>query len=118
MPYDEWAGWALAPNRFDRGLWFLALEGDEVIGAAVCVDERPGEPGLGWVESLAVRRGDRGRGLGTALLLHAFHALRSRGRSAAGLSVDAENPTGALRLYESVGMRPVREHSTYEQRLA
>jgi len=117
-PYDEWAGWALAPNRFDRNLWFVVLDGGEVVGAAVCEHERTGEPGLGWVESLAVRRTERARGLGKALLLRAFQALRSRGRSAAGLTVDAANRTGAVRLYESVGMHPVREQVTYEQRLA
>ena len=117
-PYDEWAGWALAPNRFDRNLWFVVLDGGEVVGAAVCEHERTGEPGLGWVESLAVRRTERARGLGKALLLHAFQALRSRGSSAAGLTVDAANPMGAVRLYESVGMHPVREQVTYEQRLA
>ena len=89
-----------------------------MIGAAVCQHERTGEPGLGWIESLAVRRPERARRLGKALLLHAFHVLRSRGRSAAGLTVDAANPTGAVRLYESVGMHSVREQVTYEQRLA
>jgi ribosomal protein S18 acetylase RimI-like enzyme len=84
---------------------------------AVCEPERIGEPGLGWVESLAVRRAWRRRGLGRALLLHAFRAFHGRGSTAAGLSVDAENPTGALRLYESVGMRAVQTRVIYEKPL-
>jgi mycothiol synthase len=116
-PYDEWAAWALVPNRLDRDLWFAALQDGEIVAVAVCEHQRGGEPGLGWVETLAVRRAWRRRGLGTALLLHAFGELRARGRTAVGLSVDAENPTGAVRVYESVGMRPVRTRVLYEKRL-
>ena len=116
-PYEEWAGWALDPKRFDRDFWFLALADDEAVAVAVCEPERIGEPGLGWVESLAVRRAWRRRGLGRALLLHAFRAFHAHGRTAAGLSVDAENPTGALGLYESVGMRAVQTRVIYEKPL-
>jgi mycothiol synthase len=116
-PYEEWAGWVLDPKRVDRDFWFIAQAGQEAVAVAVCEPERIGEPGLGWVESLAVRRSWRRRGLGRALLLHAFCALHARGRTAAGLSVDAENPTGAVRLYESVGMRSVRTRVVYEKRL-
>jgi len=116
-PYEEWIGWVLDPRRLDRDFWFLAEAGDEVVGVAVCEPERIGEPGLGWVESLAVRRAWRRQGLGRALLLHAFRAFHARGRTAAGLSVDAENPTGALGLYESVGMRAVQTRVIYEKRL-
>jgi mycothiol synthase len=116
-PYDEWAARALEPSRLDRDLWLAALHNDEIVAVAVCEHERAGEQGLGWIETLAVRRSWRRQGLGTALLLHAFRELRARGRTAAGLSVDAENPTGAVRLYESVGMRPVRTRMVYEKRL-
>jgi len=36
-----------------------------------------------------------------------LHALRQRGQTEVKLGVDAENITGALRLYESVGFRPI-----------
>lgn len=118
LSYDEWSGWALDKARFDPTLWFLASEGGAVVGVAVCEYERAGETGLGWVESIAVQREWRHRGIATALLLHAFRHLRARGRRAVGLSVDAENPTGAVRVYESVGMRPARTHVHYEKELA
>jgi mycothiol synthase len=117
-PYDEWAGWVLDPTRLDRELWFAALRDDEIVGVARCERERAGEPGLGWIETLAVRRAWRRRGLGRALMLHAFRELQARGRTTARLSVDAENPTGAVRLYESLGMRPVRARVIYEKPLA
>jgi ribosomal protein S18 acetylase RimI-like enzyme len=116
-PYDEWAAWILEPSRVDRDLWFAAVHADELVAVAVCEAERAGEPGVGRIESLAVRRSWRRRGVGTALLLHAFRELRARGNTAVGLSVDGENPTGAVRLYESVGMRPVRTRVVYERLL-
>jgi hypothetical protein len=39
----------------------------------------------------------------------------AKGRDAAGLGVDLTNPTGAYRLYESLGMYPVYETDIYER---
>jgi mycothiol synthase len=115
-PFDEWAAWWDGEGkRLD--LWFAVESADGVAGVVLLEAERAGAPGLGWVESLAVRRSRRRHGLGRALLLHSFRALRRLGRTAAGLSVQADNPTGAVRLYESVGMRPVSERVLYEKRL-
>jgi mycothiol synthase len=57
----------------------------------------------GWVETLGTIRGWRGKGLGRSLLLHGLHSLEGVGLDTGVLGVDAENPTGATRLYESVG---------------
>jgi ribosomal protein S18 acetylase RimI-like enzyme len=59
---------------------------------------------MGWVSLVGVRPRWRGRGLGHALLTRSLDSLRRRGLSRAGLSVDAANTTGALRLYEQAGM--------------
>ena len=72
-----------------------------------------GEPGLGWVGTLGVRPGWRRRGLGETLLRASFRALHERGLRRVGLGVDTENVTGALRLYERVGMRPVRRYDNW-----
>ena len=71
------------------------------------------DPGEGWVGVLGVRRPWRRRGLATALLYASFREIRSRGKPMAKLGVDAANPTGATRLYESVGMRIVNEFAAY-----
>ena len=116
-PFEEWtAWWGGGRKRLD--LWFAAEAGGELAGLALCDHERAGTPRLGWVESLAVRRRWRRRGLGKALLLHSFREFARLGRTAAGLSVQADNPTGAVRLYESVGMRPVSRRTIYEKRLS
>ena len=46
-----------------------------------------------------------------------FASWRVSAGRRAGLSVQADNPTGAVRLYESVGMRPVSRRTIYEKRL-
>ena len=59
----------------------------------------------GYINSLAVLRPWRKRGLGLALLLHALHVLRDKGRVRAALHVDAQSLTGATHLYEKAGMQ-------------
>jgi mycothiol synthase len=55
---------------------------------------------------IGVRPSWRGHGLGDALLAHSLTALRGRGLGRAALNVDAENTSGALRLYRKAGMEP------------
>ena len=50
-------------------------------------------------------------------MVRSLRALRERGMTSAGLSVDTQNPTGALALYESVGFRPVRRYTSYRKPL-
>lgn len=57
----------------------------------------------GWIDTLGTRRGFRRMGLGRAMLLAGLQRLKDDGVTTAKLGVDAENPTGALRLYESAG---------------
>lgn len=112
-PYEEWLHYLVEAESFDPTIWFLAWDGAEPAGVAICRLR----DGLGWVAVLGVRRAWRKRGLGRALLLHAFHEFRRRGLKRAGLGVDAESLTGAHRLYESVGMRVVRQLEFYEKPL-
>jgi mycothiol synthase len=99
----------------EHDLTFLARAGDEVAGAVVCNEELFG---VALVGILGVRRSWRGRGLGRALLLHGFGALYARGKRRIGLAVDAGNETGAVRLYESVGMRVGAREDVHERRVA
>lgn len=96
-PFARWHPWMTQDPGFDAGVWFLAEAGAELAGACLCWSE-------GWVKDLAVRPGWRGRGLGEALLRQAFAEFHRRGLATVGLKVDADNPTGAVRLYERVGM--------------
>ncbi|MFW5471778.1 GNAT family N-acetyltransferase [Knoellia sp. CPCC 206450] len=57
----------------------------------------------GYVDAIAVRRDQRGLGLARALLADAFARAREHGASVSELSTDSR--TGALGLYEHVGMK-------------
>ncbi|MBW4631291.1 MAG: GNAT family N-acetyltransferase [Iphinoe sp. HA4291-MV1] len=59
----------------------------------------------GWVRILGTQRGFRRMGLGRAILLCGLHCLKAADMETARLGVDADNPNGALRLYESIGFR-------------
>jgi GNAT superfamily N-acetyltransferase len=100
-PFEEWRTLRLSDPDFDPTMWFLVWDGDEV--AAVLRGDRRGDQG--WVGALAVRPRWRKRGLGLALLRHTFADWFRRGVTTVALGVDAENPTGATRLYERAGMR-------------
>jgi len=116
-PMDEWRRWLRETPRFDPELWFVAEEGDEIAGVALCAWHWSGDPQFGWVHVLGVRRPWRRRGLGLALLLHAFADFKARGATRVGLGVDAENTTGAVRLYERAGMTVARRNDTYQKKL-
>jgi ribosomal protein S18 acetylase RimI-like enzyme len=72
---------------------------------------------MGWVGSLGVLRPWRKRGLGLALLRHSFNEFYRRGKRKVGLGVDAQNLTGALRLYENAGMHVHKAFDQYEKEL-
>lgn len=91
----------------DTGLWLIAWEGDEIAGGVWngIRETENRELGLrrGWLESVFTRRAWRKRGLARALIAASLELLRDRGMTSAALGVDAENPSGALGLYESAG---------------
>jgi mycothiol synthase len=115
--FEAWSHYLLHAPSFDPQLWFLALQDSEVAGFAIC-KVHPGEADLGWVQILGVRKPWRGRGLGRALLLHSFQAFRRLGLPRVGLGVDAESPTGAVQLYESVGMTAAAQFEIREKLVA
>jgi len=53
--------------------------------------------------------------VGAALLEKALADLRARGARSAWLSVDAESPSGAPRLYLAAGMRVTQRYLVFEK---
>lgn len=97
-------------SRSFRPRWsVLAVDDatDEVVGVAFNVaweqDWEPQGYTEGYTEELAVLRSHRGRGIATALLHASMGRFADEGLDAAGLGVDAANPSGALKLYEGLG---------------
>ena len=94
---------------FDPSLWFLALDGGEICGVALC--KIVGDQG--WVDVVGVRRPWRKRGLGLALLRQSLAEYHRRGVRKVDLSVDAESITGAPRLYGRAGMHLRESYVVY-----
>jgi mycothiol synthase len=94
-------------DDLDTDLWVVAWDGDEVAGSVQAwiwadENERMGVK-RGWLESISVRRPWRRRGLARAMTVEALRRLKAVGMDDAMLGVDADNPTGALGLYEGLG---------------
>jgi GNAT superfamily N-acetyltransferase len=98
--YDDWA--PRGPLRPGFEPWQIRFavdrDGTEV---GVCYTILAGD--TGYVDQMAVRRDRRGLGLARALLVDAFARARAHGATVSELATDSR--TGALGLYEHVGMR-------------
>ena len=101
----------------DPSLMFLAMDVDQIAGINLCRPHAFDDAEVGWVGTLGVVRSWRKRGLGLALLRHSFNEFYRRGKRKVGLGVDAENLTGALRLYENAGMHVHQAFDMYEKEL-
>jgi mycothiol synthase len=84
--------------------WHLRVVTDpsgDVVGTALVI--MAGDPATeAYIDRLAVRRDQRNRGLAQALLVDAFALGREHGATRSALSTDSR--TGALGLYQKVGM--------------
>jgi mycothiol synthase len=114
-PFEQWWDEKRAAPDYDPTTWFLVRDGDEI---AAVVRNDPDRNGGGLIGALGVRRPWRGKGLGRALLLRSFAEFHTRGIDRVSLGVDAANPTGATKLYESVGMHVELESVIFEKLLA
>jgi mycothiol synthase len=112
--FEEFKKHRLKAPDFDPTLWFVVKDAGEIAAFTLCWAERFGGPHVGLV---GVREQWRRRGLGLALLQHAFGEFHRRGERRVGLGVDAENATGAIRLYERAGMHVHSEEIVYEKEL-
>lgn len=110
--FEEW----IAHNGplADRLCYVVRAEDGTVAAAQICDEDRFG---TAWISIIGVRSAWRRRGLGEALLRQAFHDLYAKGRHRIMLGVDAENTTGATRLYERVGMTVSSQDDSYEKAL-
>jgi mycothiol synthase len=114
QPFERWLELRVHAPDMDPSLWFIVREADE-IAAVLRGDAQRFDSG--WVGVIGVRKPWRKRGLGLALLQHAFGEFYRRGETRVALGVDAQNPTGATRLYERAGMRVAYEAIAFEKEL-
>jgi ribosomal protein S18 acetylase RimI-like enzyme len=105
-PFDEWVASRETRSTFDWSqVTILELDGQPV-ATTECNDNFVSTDNCGYVGRLAVVPSARGRGLAKYLLRNAFATDSKAGRTGTILHVDTGNPTPAVALYTSVGMRP------------
>jgi ribosomal protein S18 acetylase RimI-like enzyme len=97
LSFEDWQTFMLGDPSYEAEVWFLAIAGDRIVGAALNWKE-------GYVKDLVVHPEWRGRGLGKALMLQTFEQFARRGVRRITLKTDSINPTQAWRLYERLGM--------------
>jgi ribosomal protein S18 acetylase RimI-like enzyme len=106
--FEEWEAHMARASDFDPGLWFLAFDGGNLVGACLCYAYEE----LGWVRQLGVAASWRRRGLGSALLRHAFITFKTLGFQEVGLGVEAANPA-AYAFYQKIGMVRARQYDEF-----
>lgn len=107
--------------RRDVSLWVVAWHGDEIVGQSLNRINRSENEARGTlrgrVNAVGVLRDWRRMGIGRALVAESLRVLREAGMTSARLGVDAENPHGALGLYESLGFAVVARGRIYRKEL-
>jgi mycothiol synthase len=107
----DYERWLSDPIVFTPELWCVAwdVDRDEIAGMVRSFIDHGENESLnrkrGYTEFISTRRPWRKRGLARSLLVQSMALLRALGMTEAALGVDAENPTGALQLYEGVGFQ-------------
>jgi mycothiol synthase len=116
----EWVHY-LGSAAFHPEVSRVASDGEQVVGLCLCFVDRDRIRQLGrrdgYVDSLCVRPAYRRQGVGRALLLDVLQALREAGLESATLDADTDNPSEAVRFYQTVGFRETRRWTTYGKEL-
>jgi ribosomal protein S18 acetylase RimI-like enzyme len=67
----------------------------------------------GWILDIGVLKPNREKGIGKSLMLQGMHTLRAQEMEDALLYVDDMNPTKAIKLYEKLGFKTLRNSLIY-----
>jgi mycothiol synthase len=113
--FDEYAKRTFARDDYDPSLCVVAYADGELAGASLNWWKDVGD--WGWIGTVGVPPRFRGRGIGEALVRWTFAEFVGRGERRVALGVDAQNETGATRLYERLGMRTLWEAAVWEKEL-
>ncbi len=105
----------------DPSLWQVAWHGDEVAGMVLNFLDRAENEAMGrqrgYTEDIAVVKPYRQRGLAKGLITKSMRMFKEMGMTETALSVDTENPSGALKLYQNLGYSTDRKSVVYRKQL-
>ena len=115
--WDHFVGF----SAFRPGYSFLAYEAGEPVGVILGHDYESYTRATGrrdlYIPTVGTLKEARKRGIASALLATTLHAIGADGFAAATLDVDADSPTGAVRLYERAGFAVSAISITHTKRL-
>ncbi|MBP2477148.1 ribosomal protein S18 acetylase RimI-like enzyme [Crossiella equi] len=118
---EFWQHHFVGASLFRRELSFLLLAGEEIAGyvlsfAGTSDLASDGTPRV-WLGDIGVRRPWRRRGAAAAMIAHAMRLYAAAGYTRAALGVDADNPTGALGVYQRAGFHVTQRWTKSVERL-
>lgn len=127
---DEWGSTELTDENYAQflndktnhpELWQVAWEGDQIAGMVMnyinLTQNEQERRFRGYTEGISVRRPWRGRGLASALICRSMRMFKALNMTEVALSVDAENPSGALGLYTRLGYQTYLTKINYAKNL-
>jgi mycothiol synthase len=116
---EVWTQWETGSRTFRDQLTRLVVPQDshEIVGYLITHEFEGHQEATGRREAHIAKvgtiPGHRGRGIAETLLRHCLRAYADAGYDEAGLEVDADNPTGPIRVYERAGFTVEREVTGY-----
>ncbi|UOY03730.1 GNAT family N-acetyltransferase [Blastococcus sp. PRF04-17] len=118
---ESWTRLFTGQRAFRPELSVLAVEDGAVVGYVLTYEFEADTAATGLrkvdLGQIGVLPGARGRGLASAAIAAALRAAAAQGYVGAGLGVDTENVTGAMRLYENLGFAAVRTQVSWSRSL-
>jgi ribosomal protein S18 acetylase RimI-like enzyme len=113
--FDNWRKLVADSGTRDPKGCYLLLEAETPVGFIEMANSNYHLNG-GWLDSLGVAKACQGRGFGATLLQHAINLAVEQGRDFIELNVDTGNDTGALALYDKLGLKPLRAFEQYQNK--
>ena len=113
--FEDWAVYTVGRDSFEPSNMLLAVDtaAGEIVGVVFLIDYGIDD---GWIQQVATKATHRHRGIARALLHRAFQVYGGRGKRTVELSTDSR--TGALGLYEKVGMRVFSSYTIFIKALS
>ncbi len=108
-------------KEFQPHLWQVAWDGEKIVGSVMNYIDHDYNQKFsrkrGWTENISTLKEYRQRGIASALIVRSMHMHKVQGMTEVGLGVDTNNPTGALRLYQSLGYQEDKTFITFRKEL-
>ena len=116
-----WRTFFTGQRAFRPDLSWLGLADGAVVGYALVYEYDADTAATGvreaYLGQIGVLPSARGRGLASALIIASLHAAAAEGLGRAGLTVDTNNTTGALQLYERLGFTVDKRDTVWAYRV-